>query len=141
MQLTSPLLYPTPYSKDFLNSTNRILLSSAAQYIGECFVVPKSGTVTKVGFLSSDGAGLTGSVSVGLYTTDSNGVPTSTAYDMEPGKRYFFEQFSDFKSWAENGKRYAFVPHSAIYCEIPEREADVCLAPSEVASNLESVLR
>ena len=64
-----------------------------------------------------------------------------TAYDMEPGKRYFFEQFSDFKSWAENGKRYAFVPHSAIYCEIPEREADVCLAPSEVAHNMESVLR
>jgi co-chaperonin GroES (HSP10) len=64
-----------------------------------------------------------------------------TAYDMEPGKRYFFEQFSDFKSWAENGKRYAFVPYSAIYCEIPEREADVCLAPSEVANNLESVLR
>lgn len=86
MQLTSPLLYPTPYSKDFLNSTNRITLTSAAQYIGECFVVPKSGTVTKVGFLSSDGAGLTGSVSVGLYTTDSNGVPTSTAYGgMSPG--------------------------------------------------------
>lgn len=64
-----------------------------------------------------------------------------TAYDMEPGKRYFFEQFSDFKSWAEGGKRYAFVPYSAIYCEIPDREADVCLAPSEVATNLESVLR
>ncbi len=64
-----------------------------------------------------------------------------TAYDMEPGKRYFFEQFSDFKSWAENGKRYAFVPYSSIYCEIPDREADVCLAPSEVAHNMESVLR
>lgn len=64
-----------------------------------------------------------------------------TAYDMEAGRRYFFEQFSDFKSWAEGGKRYAFVPYSAIYCEIPDREADICLAPSEVANNLESVLR
>ena len=73
MQLTSPLLYPTPHSKDFLNSTNRILLSSAAQYIGECFVVPKSGTVTKVGFLSSDGAGLTGSPNVNGLRWDVSG--------------------------------------------------------------------
>lgn len=56
------------------------------------------------------------------------------APEIERGKRYFFEQFSEFKSWEEGGKRYAFVPFSAIYCEIPEREADVHLAPSEVAS-------
>lgn len=55
------------------------------------------------------------------------------APEVERGKRYFFEQFSDFKSWEEGGKRYAFVPYSSIYCEIPEREADVHLAPSEVA--------
>lgn len=48
--------------------------------------------------------------------------------------RYFFEQFSDFKWWTERDVRYAFVPQSAIYCEIPERTADVHLAPSEVAS-------
>lgn len=54
--------------------------------------------------------------------------------EIERGKRYFFEQFSDFKSWSENGTRYAFVPESAVYCEVPAREADVCLAPSEVAS-------
>lgn len=57
------------------------------------------------------------------------------ADELEKGKRYFFEQFSDFKSWAENGKRYAFVPMSAVYCEIPEREGEVCYAPSEVVSD------
>lgn len=64
-----------------------------------------------------------------------------SAYDIEIGRRYFFEQFSDFKSWAENGKRYAFVPYSAIYCEIPDRVDEVCLAQSEIATNLDCVLR
>lgn len=54
--------------------------------------------------------------------------------DIERTKRYFFEQFSDFKWWQENEKRYAFIPYSAMYCEIPDRSADVCLAPDEVAS-------
>ncbi len=56
------------------------------------------------------------------------------ADEIEVGKRYFFEQFSGFKSWTEDGVRYAFVPVDHIYCEIPERTADVCLSPAEVAS-------
>ena len=56
------------------------------------------------------------------------------ADEIEAGKRYFFEQFSDFKSWTEGGRRFAFVPASAFYCEIPTREQELCYAPSEVAS-------
>lgn len=64
------------------------------------------------------------------------------AHEIEEGKRYFFEQFSEFKSWTEDGKRYAFVPVRSIYCEVPERTADVCLAPSEVASpDFEAAMR
>lgn len=64
------------------------------------------------------------------------------ADEIENGKRYFFEQFSDFKSWHEGKTRYAFIPYGAIQCEIPERTADVCLAPSEVASpEVEAALR
>lgn len=56
------------------------------------------------------------------------------AEDVEPGERYFFEQFSDFRSWQEGTKRFALMPYEAIYAEIPPRTEEVCLADSEVAS-------
>lgn len=40
----------------------------------------------------------------------------------EEGKRYFFEQFADWKYWYEGEKRYALVPQHSLQCEVPMRE-------------------
>jgi hypothetical protein len=75
----TPYFIPPLIGSDFMNSVTSSLITTAAQYIGLCFNVPKSGTITKIGFLVANG-GLTGVVSCGIYTVDVNGVPTGTAY-------------------------------------------------------------
>lgn len=55
--------------------------------------------------------------------------------EVQVGKRYMFDHFSDFKPWYEGGKRFAFVKNTEgvnVHAEIPPRTVDGEKAKTDV---------
>lgn len=81
--LTSlPLIgeWPKPFYNAAFGSTTRSILDAVNDYFSVVMKSPKTGNISKIGFMTADGAGGTLTLTCGLYTVSAAFNPTTTAY-------------------------------------------------------------
>ena len=72
-----PICYPPP---DYISLPIRVsTLDADGEKEGKVFRVPKSGTISKVGWRTATVAQNTNALTVGIYTVDASGDPCSTS--------------------------------------------------------------
>lgn len=79
--LPSLFIYPNLSVGVDMNTTFQTFLDNVNEYAGMGFVVPKTGTIAKIGFLTGTVSGFVGDLRAGLYlNSPGSGLPSATPY-------------------------------------------------------------